>query len=478
MSKRDTPTELRPGPDTGLETSDTGLPMVSRLDPAALEAEKARLAALSKEPASRRVLTFLGLSGPGWLQGALTLGGGSAGASLFAGALVGYKLLWVQPLAMLLGIVMLNALAYQTLSTGMRPFAAVRRFVHPAAAWGWALASLAASIVWCFPQYSLAADVIGNMGAQVGVTIPGLVSGVCVLIVTTAITWNYNRSSMGMRIYETTLKVMVGLIVLCFALVVVRTGVDWGALFSGYFGFHIPADSDGRGVVISAFATAVGINMTFLLPYTLLARGWGREHRQLTRFDLSTGLFIPYVLATSFIIIASANMLHGDYDPSQPRPSALHLAAALEPAVGPFFSHFVFGLGILGMTLSTIPLLMLICGFIAVEVFNVSPTGWGYRLATLLPAPAFLAPVFWADLRFWLVVPTSVFGFFLLPVAYISFLVLQNRKEYLGPDRPEGPARLVWNLLMGLAVLVVTGGGLYYMTQELPGWIAKLSGAG
>ena len=46
---------------------------------------------------------------PGWLQGAMTLGGGSAASSLLAGALFGYQLLWVQPLAMLLGIVMLNA---------------------------------------------------------------------------------------------------------------------------------------------------------------------------------------------------------------------------------------------------------------------------------------------------------------------------------------------------------------------------------
>jgi hypothetical protein len=139
-------------------------------------------------------------------------------------------------------------------------------------------------------------------------------------------------------------------------------------------------------------------------------------------------------------------------------------------------SHYVFGLGILGMTLSTIPLLMLVCGFIAVEVFDVDPTGWGYRLATLLPAPGFLAPLLWGDLAFWLVVPTSIFGFMLLPVAYISFLVLQNRKQYLGRDRPEGAARWAWNLLMGTAVLVVTGGGIYEIVMRLPGWLKTLGG--
>jgi Mn2+/Fe2+ NRAMP family transporter len=461
-------------------TEPRGLPMVARQNPEVLEAEKARLAALSKVSTGRRLLAFLGLSGPGWLQGAMTLGGGSAASSLLAGSLYGYQLLWVQPLAMLLGIVMLNALAYQTLSTGMRPFAAVRRYVHPAAAWGWALCSLLASIVWCFPQYNLASSVIANMGAQVNVPIPPLLTGLAILALTTAITWNYNKGSFGMRLYENTLKAMVGLIVLCFAAVIVVTGVRWEELGQGLVGFHIPEDARGRGVVISAFATAVGINMTFLLPYTLLARGWGREHRTLARFDLSTGLFIPYVLATSFIVIAAANMLHAEYAAAAPGtkpPGAVDLARALEPVVGPVLSHWVFGLGILGMTLSTIPLLMLVCGFIAVEVLGVSPTGWGYRLATLLPAPAFLAPVLWGKLEFWLAVPASIFGFFLLPVAYISFLILQNRKDYLGPDRPEGARRVAWNTLMGIAVLVVTGGGIFEVSRRLPDWIRTLTGA-
>ena len=53
-----------------------------------------------------------------------------------------------------------------------------------------------------------------------------------------------------------------------------------------------------RGVMISAAATAVGINMTFLLPYSMLAKGWRKNARGLAIFDLSTGLFIPFILAT------------------------------------------------------------------------------------------------------------------------------------------------------------------------------------
>ena len=47
----------------------------------------------------------------------------------------------------------------------------------------------------------------------------------------------------------------------------------------------------------------------------MLSKKWGREHRGLAIFDLSTGMVIPYVLAVSCVVIASAYMFHGQpYD--------------------------------------------------------------------------------------------------------------------------------------------------------------------
>ena len=42
--------------------------------------------------------------------------------------------------------------------------------------------------------------------------------------------------------------------------------------------------------MIAAAASAVGINMTFFMPFVLLRRKWGREHRGLAKFDLWTAL--------------------------------------------------------------------------------------------------------------------------------------------------------------------------------------------
>ena len=98
---------------------------------------------------------YLRLSGPGWLQSAITLGGGSLASALYLGVLTGFGLLWLQLIAMLLGVVMLAAISYVTLSTGKRPFRAINDHINPVLGWGWILAVLAANLVWSLPQFAL-----------------------------------------------------------------------------------------------------------------------------------------------------------------------------------------------------------------------------------------------------------------------------------------------------------------------------------
>ena len=106
-------------------------------------------------PLPKKLWIWTRLSGPGWLQGAITLGGGSLAGSLYLGVIMGFGLMWLQPIAMLLGVIMLAAISYVALSTGERPFGLIRTHVSPALAWGWLLATMMANIVWCLPQFEL-----------------------------------------------------------------------------------------------------------------------------------------------------------------------------------------------------------------------------------------------------------------------------------------------------------------------------------
>jgi hypothetical protein len=219
---------------------------------------------------------------------------------------------------------------------------------------------------------------------------------------------------------------------------------------------------------MAAFSAATGINATFLFPYTLLARGWGKEHRGLSGFDLVTGMLLPFCIATSLMVIATGCTI---YDPVQfatgsTKLSPMTAAAMLESAgLGLFFSRIIFGLGILGMALSSITMHMIICGFAVCEIFGIEPGSWRYRLACLIPAPGVLGVVLWKYIGSWIAIPTSAICGLMLPIAFVAFFILNNSKKYLGDDKPSGPKALLWNIAMVISIVAAFASIIYYLAS-------------
>ncbi|NQZ95649.1 MAG: divalent metal cation transporter [Myxococcales bacterium] len=458
----------------------TGLRIANPPDPEALTREKARLGAVAGQGWLAQGRAYWGLLGPGFLQSAMTLGGGTATAAIFAGAVFGYALLWVAPVAMLLGVSVLAAVSHQTLSTGMRPFEAMRRYAGAPIAWSWATGALLASIIWHFSHYALASALVVDVGSILGFRLSPIAAGVAVLAWAVSLSLLYGRSEAWLRTYERLLKYMVWFVILCFGFVVSQTGIsDWGALGRGFLAFEIPqgrAGIIGATVVLSGLSAAVGVNQLFLYPYTLLARGWGREHRRLAHVDLLVGTFGPYLLATSLIVIATANTIHLDPAYDGTRLSPVEAAQSLAGVIGPAFGRVVFDLGVLGMVLSSMTLHMLACGFVCSEVFGWEFGGRRYQLATLLPLPGILGCVYWSEIAVWVAVPTNIVCGLFLPLVYFGIVRLQRSRGYLGDDRPQGLLGGVWLLGMAAGTLLLTTFFVWYLLTNGPAYFSGLFG--
>lgn len=429
------------------------------IDPAKLEEERQKLTEVNRKPFFKRIAGYTRFSGPGFIQSAVTLGAGSAAAALIAGSKYGYSLIWVGPMTMVLGMFMFFAMAKQAVAVRRCPYEAMRNEIHYAFAFLFGLSALLASIIWHFPQYSLAAHAANDLAeVATGRTnpIPAWVLGIVFLSFATFVTWNYGKGHKGIRVYEKTLKGLVWLIVIAFALVVLKTGVQWGSFFNGLIP-RLPRLSDGSfdrnqaNLIIGILGATIGVNMVFLYPYSVLARGWGKEHNRLAYFDLVSGMALPFVLATSFVVIATANVLHPQGIEAR---SAVDAAKVLESVVGPVFGHIIFGLGMLAIGLSTITVHMLMCAFILSEMFGIEPCGWKFRLMVLTPAVGALG-VAW-QLPFGIAVSASSLCVIFLPIAYICFMVLQNKRSFMGEAMPRGGKRAFWNVGMALAIAVVT----------------------
>jgi hypothetical protein len=522
-----------------------------------MKIDREELARATEAGGWKKYKTYAKLSGPGWLQSAITLGGGSLAGALFLGVIGGYSILWVQLLAMILGVIMLCAISYITLSTGRSPFEAMRNEINPVLAWGWLIATLLANLVWALPQYSLAYGAISQnlfpeAFADGGDGSKFMVSGIIFLAVT-AITLCYGNEGVGIKIYEWVLKGIVAGIVLCFMGVVLKisTSAEDFNLLGALSGFipdlsilWQPAEvflpilekieqadlrafwteeivNTQRMRMVGAAATAVGINMTFLLPYSMLSKKWGKEHRGLAIFDLSTGMVIPYVLAVSCVVIASAYMFHGQpYDGLledkdgqvvlvessagisdfnkliDRRKNAVEGSASLEVGQAETqlaamlvprntanfakslsalsgdasFSNMIFGLGVLAMALSTISILCLISGFVFCEALGTEHGGAVHKAGILTGLFGVFWPVFWdGGSKAYLAVVTSTFGYVLFPIASLAFFLMMNSSRLLKEDLPRGNSRLVWNLLLGTSLLITgLAAGHTATTKTLP----------
>ncbi|MEO0963803.1 MAG: hypothetical protein AAFY08_01685 [Planctomycetota bacterium] len=489
---------------------------------------------------------YLAQLGPGFLQSACTIGGGTLGACLFLGSFAGVSALWVQPVAMLLGLVVLFMISAVALSTTENPFRLINRHVSPVLGWGWLVATVAANMVWGLPQYNLGTDALTRMVA------PGLLGdGTTGRVIATAImagcavaiTLTQLRGKRGGRLFDRLIQLVVAGIVLCFGLVFCRLLID-GSLSIGtalrglvpsprllfepvagyasmlaqsvdpeFWSQRITATQ--RQTALAAIGAAVGINMTFLMPYALRARGWGRDQRELARFDLVTGLFLPFVLVSGFIVSAAGATLYGEkhvdpalvawrfIQPTDPPPPGLNsyrgnleayaqadvptwasannaeraalldaiprsertlaaatvkhntsaFAATLEPLFPGDVGTVIFGIGVFFIALSTVLVHMLINGYALQAGFGI-PRAVG----SLLPLVAVVGPFFWGELSAYLVIPTSVIGLMLLPVALWGFLLL-GRQKLMGADR-FGPRMLI------------VGGGVTVIYTLLSAWAA------
>ena len=458
----------------------SGLPMTSKWDPARLEREVHILRELQTRPLLRRVRGYFQLTGPAWMQSAMTLGAGSAAASVVAGAFYGYQLLWVQPVAMLLGVFMMAALANITLTRGERAYLIVQRELHPWIALLWALATVVSTVIWHFGQYALLGGAAWDLADVAGVSHGAsaraveiavrFAAGFLILGINIYLTWNYGSKTTGIRLYEGFLRWMIRLVMLAFLSVVVvqvvKGRLDLPAIGKGFLAFQVPDRPGATTTILGAIGAAVGINMTFLYPYSLLAKGWGPHHKGLARFDLAMSLFVPYVILTSLIIVGMAATVHqppfgtilGEgVTPGNFKP--VNAAQSLAGVLGTSMGRIVFDLGFIGMACGAISAHMVCCGFTVCEMFGLEYTPRRYRMFTLVPAIGVLGVMIPSPI--WLPVMASAIAFTMLPIAYIAFFILNNKRSYLGEAVGHGWKRLAFNAMLAVAVaLAVVGSAI------------------
>lgn len=455
-------------PETQAERRARRYPIAEEIPDDVLDEEIRTLDRLAERPLPFRLLGYLKLGGPGFMDAALTLGAGTLTASMLAGAEFGYRTMWLIWLAMGLGLFMMAAMARFTCRGGFRVIAAQKRY-H-----GWVVGPLltglvgtaAVAVIFNYGQYSLGTHLIESLTPLFGFEFPRRYNWVVYMAVTSWLTLSYGRGrGRGTRLVETAMKASIGVMLVAFASCLLLVDVDWSALARGVFVPWLPSGVEGLDLFVASSAAAIGVLDWVLFHYAGLARGWSDRHESLARFDLGVGLFLPFVLINFLVIAVFAGTLY----PEGIRPeTAAELSRALVPLLGKTWSEAFFYVGFLAVPITT-TVGMSLAGAMAIhEAFGWEPdTGsLRWKACALLPQIGFLAV--WYPRPVWLVIAIGAALSLTNNVVGWSMYLLLNDRRLLGDDRSKSYA---WNLGILLQITLLNGVALVYLFNRLDLWV-------
>ena len=260
--------------------------------------------------------------GPGALVAAAFIGPGTVTSCSISGATAGYTLLWAMLLSVISVIIMQSMAARLGIVAGMGLGEALREKFT-----GMGARVLIAVLV-------IAAVFIGNIAYETG-NLTGSILGII------AFALLYSGSYQSVENFLTALVVLMGVIFLICAF---AAKPDWGAVFSGLFGFKVPDGGDWMTVAALMGTTVVPYNI--YLHAASASTKWGEEADKEdalanSRFDSIISIGLGGIISMAIIVCAAATI----HATGGTIASGADMAKALTPLLGSW-ATVIFGIGL------------------------------------------------------------------------------------------------------------------------------------
>ncbi len=480
-----------------------------------------------------KTIAYLKTKGPASWLALAALSAGCLIGSIGLGQRLGIEGLWVQPWAMLLGMFSLWIVSQITLNSQQSLFVLLRKEWNPSLAWWLAVAAMITNFAWCMPQFRLGADVAGSLLLPALDSKGGKILVACLFLLASGfLSFWYDRTGQRSSLIQYFLQSMLWLLCLLLLgvllLVLPKAEVSLGSFLAGLLpnlshfqeisSVYSPylenigsmrsyweelLLSKQRELVLTTFSSTLGVNLIFALPLLLLGRGWKQAHGGFAKFNLFSGLLLPFALCCVCLTLLSAfahqlSQTHGSTikDPSSPplemsteaheilasrvaweigsdqfdslaplQQEELILALASEEKLlalllpntnveqwietlsiscNPLITPLL-GAAILIMTFSTIVVLMILNGHLVCEVWGKAHKGAPFQSGSLALALASVGPFVWSQQEEWIADPTYFLNLAILPFALLSFLLMLNSRELMGRRKPAGVGGILLN---------------------------------
>lgn len=408
--------------------------------------------------------------GPALISACVVFGPGSLLISSKVGAHYGYALLW---LLLLTGVLMgtyLTMGARIGVCGGASPCTLVaQRLGRPAAA----LLGLTLCLICAAFQFSNNLAVALAAGAFVPApVVPWVVVGVNGLVM--LFLFRARRVYTGL---ERVMKVMVGIVLVCFTFSLLRAHPDFRAVLAGLVpgfpeGLHLgfPAKADGAIqdpmiLVASLLGTTFSVGAAFFQGNLVRERNWSVADYEAGVGDALTGVGV-LTLVSAIILVTAAATIRG-----QPATDIGALALTLKPILGGT-AYWVFCVGLLAVAMNPFVINAMIGGAVLADGFGQPARlhdPWPRRLTVgVMFIGMTVALVAWHTGRKPL--QLIIFGQALTvlgnPLMALTLLWLANRRDVMG-ERRNGPLANLLGVAGFLVVLAMAARVLWRIVLQL-----------
>ncbi len=382
------------------------------------------------------------LMGPAWLAIALNIGGATVTAAVVLGSQTGFKFMWaILPQVFTIWLICILFVRL-TLATGEGPVSAARKHLGEVAAWVTGLSVFIVNLVFHAVQYAL-----------IGITVNAIfgvdqrIGAVVGLVFVLVIVLNPGKGVRYLKIVETTLRILVWVLLLSFVVILFLVDIDWGGFFRGFIP-SAPANTGEAITLIGLLGAAIAINVPVLAAYGTQQRGWGKRYKGMSFFELTyTNVMLILVQVVILMAVGSTLFVAGEV-----ATGAVGAARALEPFAGSA-SVYLFSIGLLGAVFTTMVSQVLISGFIISDTlgWEVDPTSGRFKGAELVVTfIGATAPLFgWNAFQF--VIYGAAFNISFAPLLIVLWMIMSSRDNVMG----ELKTKPLMNVGLVFAIAVV-----------------------
>jgi NRAMP (natural resistance-associated macrophage protein)-like metal ion transporter len=417
------------------------------------------VAMIRRRPPWRSLLILFSVLGPGFITASAGNDVGGIATYSQAGALFGYRTLWVLvPLAISLIVVQEMATRMGTV-TGKGLAALIREN------FGVRISFLAMALLFLINVSITATEFAGIASASEMFHLSRYIAIPVATVAVFVFVLKFDNKVVE-RVF-----VAFSTVYLCYIVSAVLAHPDWHAALTG----TLVPDLDFKDVnylimIVGLIGTTISPYMQFFLQSAVVEKGTDEQELSLARTDVITGSILAIALA-GFIVIANAATIylanrHGAHIvPTQ----AADYAQALRPLV-PQFASALFAIGILNAGLFTATVLPLSTSYVVCEAlgfeaaidrkFSEAPVFFTlFALGLLLGAVLVLMPGL-PYLKF--IIYAQVVQGILLPPELVLMLLIINKRTVMGRYVNSSLA----NVLAWATVAVVGGLSIFFVLKQ------------